>query len=293
MLPVENPLYASPNSAGGDDARAGGRGARLAAEFPAALEERRFEVLYRPTFDLHSKQMVALEAILHWPHESLKDIQPEEIVAAAGGLGLTGELDDWWLASVTCDLEHFRADRHKLPVAVRLHALDDPAALWGRLRAWAEVKLPQKPLLLVDEPSLQRGGDPLVAVLDNARAAGFTLAIDQFGTSCTRFSHLRRLAPAWLKLDRKLVARAISDEVTGSLIHNVVQLAHLLGIKVVASGIANHEQFWLMRNAGCDLGEGHEFLDPVPASAIGGMLGGEQEKGGLRSRLTQRFRIFG
>lgn len=269
------------------------RARRLLADFPAALRERQFEVLYCPIFDLHSKQMAALEASLRWHHSLFHEVPFEDILSAANGAGLAGELDDWWMGSVASDLEELRTHRRFLPAAVRLHALHDPAGLLGRLRAWGEVRLPERPLLLVDEPGLRHGGDALVKALAEANRAGFSLAIDQFGAGYTRFSDLRRLSLAWFKLDRRLVARAICDEVAGALIHNLIQFAHRLGIKVVAPGISNQEQFWLMRNAGCDLGEGEEFVGPVPASAIGGMLGAEAKRRGLRGRLGERLRIFG
>jgi EAL domain-containing protein (putative c-di-GMP-specific phosphodiesterase class I) len=122
--------------------------------------------------------------------------------------------------------------------------------------------------LVVDEAHLNRGGAPLVEVLAEAGEQGFSVAIDHYGVGYTPFSHMLKLPLAWLKIDRGLVNEAMMGGAGPGMIESIIRMARNWNLKVIASGIESHEQHWLMKTAGCDLGQGGRFPGPLRAEEI-------------------------
>jgi EAL domain-containing protein (putative c-di-GMP-specific phosphodiesterase class I) len=185
---------------------------------------------------------------------------------------MLAELDDWWLPAVLTDIQRLNNKLNPPQVLMRLHNVDDYQRLGDRIQDCGELQLKQKPILLLDEAGLNRGGDPLVEVLAGLGEQGYRLALDRFGLGNTSYRRLLRLPLAWVKLDPTLVDGALIREADGTLIYNIVNLAHSLNIRVIAANIGSKELFWLMCNVGCDLGEGEAFMPAQPIQSFVEML---------------------
>jgi diguanylate cyclase (GGDEF)-like protein/PAS domain S-box-containing protein len=253
------------------------RFAVLRRDLPAAIAEGALQLLYQPIVDLADEHLVAFEAGIRWVHPQLGAVLPEEIRDAAQEVQVEADLDDWGVARVATDIASWDPRGEPVRVMLRMHDLSQPERLRRRLLGWL-ARFPEQRgrlALGVDEAHLNRGGAPLVEVLAEAGEQGFSVAIDHYGVGYTPFSHMLKLPLAWLKIDRGLVNEAMIGGAGSGMIESIIRMARNWNLKVIASGIESHEQHWLMKTAGCDLGQGGRFPGPLRAEEI-------------RQRLTQR-----
>jgi EAL domain-containing protein (putative c-di-GMP-specific phosphodiesterase class I) len=111
-----------------------------------------------------------------------------------------------------------------------------------------------------------------VAALNSLRALGVQLSIDDFGTGYSSLAYLRELPVDELKVDRAFIARA---ELTGrdlALVSTIMELGHILGLRVVAEGIENQAQLDAVRRLGCALGQGYHLHRPLDPAGIPPLL---------------------
>jgi diguanylate cyclase (GGDEF)-like protein/PAS domain S-box-containing protein len=257
------------------------RFAILRRDLPQAIAGGALQLLYQPIVDLGDEHLVAFEASLRWPHPELGAVLPEEIRDAAQEAQVEAELDDWGTQRLGEDLATWDTQGEPLRVMLRMHDLGHPERLRRRLHGWLERHPAQRGrlALVVDEAHLNRGGAPLVEVLAEAGTLDFSVAIDHYGVGYTPFSHLLKLPLAWLKIDRGLVNEAMMGGAGPGMIESIIRMARNWNLKVIASGIESHEQHWLMKTAGCDLGQGGRFPGPLRAEEVGRRFAHNAEEG--------------
>jgi len=135
--------------------------------------------------------------------------------------------------------------------------------------------LPGKQLLLeITEDFLLTDRDRARAILAQVRALGVQISIDDYGTGYSSLSYLRDLPIDELKLDRSFIVPMTNDSRTLALVSSTIELAHSLGLAVVAEGVEDASQLAFIRNAGCDEAQGYHFSRPLPADQIAGWLAG-------------------
>jgi EAL domain-containing protein (putative c-di-GMP-specific phosphodiesterase class I) len=112
--------------------------------------------------------------------------------------------------------------------------------------------------------------DPVRAmkVLDDVRRLGVRIAIDDFGTGYSSLSYLRRLQPDEIKIDKSFVAQMLTDENSGVIVRSTIDLAHGLGLKVVAEGVEDQPTYEALEALGCDRLQGFHIAMPMPLDAL-------------------------
>ncbi|HXC42867.1 MAG TPA: EAL domain-containing protein, partial [Candidatus Dormibacteraeota bacterium] len=114
--------------------------------------------------------------------------------------------------------------------------------------------------------------DDTTACMKRFREAGVVLSIDDFGTGYSSLGYLRQFPVDALKIDRSLISEMLADRITRDTVDLIIVLGHKLKLKVIAEGIETMQQFELLRELGCDLGQGYLFSQPVVAEAAGQLL---------------------
>ncbi len=256
-----------------------------------ALEEDQLRVYYQPNFSVRSSgRVLGLEALLRWQHPERGLLGAEDFIAVAEETGLVVEIGQHVLREVLRALAHWRTQRPDMTIAINLslRELEDiglPAALAAALRA-ADVE-PDALCIEVAESAVARNPVAATRVLRALKEMGVHTAIDDFGTGTSSVVGLRRLPVDQIKLHGSLVSRLGSDPQETPVVGAVVELAHALGLRVVAEGVERETQLHELRALGCDGVQGFLFAPAMPEEAIESLLDaangdGELEWSGTR-----------
>src|SRR5579875_3229185 len=246
---------------------------RLAEELRVAVEERHFELHYQPQVDLLTGEIVAVEALLRWPHPRLGFVPPPAFLPLAEESDLMGPLTELVLDEATRQCAAWRAAGHALTVSVNVSPtnLVDPRFTATVKRTLERNGLPPEGLVLeVTETSAISNLERSKAVIEEMRAFGVTVSVDDFGAGFTSLAYLGSLAVGELKLDRSFVTE-LATAAAGrdvAIVQSTLELAHSLGLRVVAEGGEDIASLELLRDLGCDLAQGYLISRPKPASEL-------------------------
>jgi diguanylate cyclase (GGDEF)-like protein/PAS domain S-box-containing protein/excisionase family DNA binding protein len=244
-----------------------------------ALERGEFVLHYQPIVDLATGAPVGVEALIRWQHPQRGIVGPGEFVTVAEETGLIVPLGRWVIREACRQAvawERATASRERLAVSVNLSARQffgaDLAAEIAAILEETHLPPPRLELEITESVAMDRAELGLGA-LEAIRDVGVRIALDDFGTGYSSLAYLRDLPLDVLKVDRAFVARLGSDSADDSIVSAIVGLAHGLGIAVVAEGIETTAQLAALRDLGCDLGQGYLISAPLPADALGPLLG--------------------
>ncbi len=236
---------------------------------------------YQPQVDLASGRIVCVEALLRWQHPRLGFVSPEEIIRLAEQSGLMNSLTGLILREAISDCAAWQSRHPEVGVAVNLSAWDlqDPE-LPGVIRQLLEEHDLTGDRLTLEITESAVMNDPLRAreVMQQLSRMGAALAIDDYGTGFSSLAYLKLLPVDSLKIDRSFVIDMLDDENDAIIVRSTVELAHNLGLKVVAEGVENVEVLDLLRAHGCDAAQGYHLARPMPARRLLHWLAGEPDE---------------
>jgi diguanylate cyclase (GGDEF)-like protein len=247
----------------------------LEADMSGALERQELFLLYQPTFDIRSKAITGVEALLRWRHPLRGTLSPETFIGIAEQTGLIVPIGRWVLGTACEQAASWQRNGHELDVAVNLSArqLDDDALVEDVHEALeASGLLPRRLTLEITETALMRDAPTAAHRLDSLKALGVRVAIDDFGTGYSSLAYLRQFPVDALKIDRSFIAGIEHSSQSKALIHMLVQLGKELGIDVLGEGIEEPAQLEELQRQQCDLGQGFLFARPLEPDAVEGFL---------------------
>ena len=273
-------------------AKAGGRNVFMfyAAEMATQLNERlvveqglrraidgnELELHYQPVFELATGRVVGAEALVRWRRGG-EVVSPARFISIAEQTSLIERLGAWVLDAACAQAAQWQA--HGLP-PIRLAVNVSPrqlgrggfdAAVRAALDRWSmpagglELEMTESAIQVIDESR------PLLAAL---KQLGVHLAIDDFGTGYSSLSVLKHLPVDRLKIDRSFVSDLATREDSRAIVRAIIALGKTLDLRIVAEGIESNEQLDLLREAGCDEGQGYLVCRPLPAEAFAAWLDG-------------------
>ena len=225
---------------------------------------------YQPRLSLPSLRLTGAEALLRWDHVELGRLSPSAVVAVAEESGLMPQLGMWVLDAACAQIRAWDslADARPPRVAVNVAAQqllnDDLADDVARvLRRW---KLPGDVLELeITETAAIQNLRRSVALLTEIRSMGVSIALDDFGTGYSSLAHLRRLPLDSVKIDQSFIRELPRDESNQAVVTAIIELAHRLGLTVVAEGVEMQSQLDHLIRGGCDEAQGWLFAPALPA----------------------------
>ena len=248
---------------------------QLVADLRAALERNELVMHFQPKVSLKGGRVEGLEALVRWQHPRLGLLQPAAFIDMAERSGLIAPLTS---AALDGALTECRAWMHAgltVTVAVNLSArsLRDESIVADVAAALERHGVPGHMLQLeITENSFV--SDPTAArqVLGALRELGVSIAIDDFGTGYSSLAHLKDLPIDELKIDRHFVAGLAHGNAEAAIVRSTVQLAHDLGLRVVAEGVESSAVLAELARLGCDAVQGFLFGQPGPADGLWAML---------------------
>ena len=239
------------------------------------ISKGQMELHYQPQVELISGSVVGVEALVRWRHPAEGLVPPMEFIPLAESSGLMVELTAAVLDTALSQCRRLRAGGIPLRVAVNVSpsALVDSGftTMVRRLLVTHDVAPPELVLELTEEllmDNRQRG----VQALFQLREAGVRVAIDDYGTGYSSLAYLKDLPVNELKLDRTFVADLTSSTHSAAIVSSTIDLAHALGLEIVAEGVEDPGTLQALRDAGCDLAQGYLLSRPVPAEGVPGAV---------------------
>jgi diguanylate cyclase (GGDEF)-like protein len=243
----------------------------LAGEMRRALADDELALYYQPAANLATGDLIGVEALVRWRHPDRGLLAPGAFLPAIEHTALMRELSRRVLAMAICQAgAWFRLDR-PWRVAVNLSAtdlldrslVDDVAALLRRYGTPA-----RRVTLEVTESILMTDPVRAMEVLGKLRELGVSVALDDFGTGWSSLTHLQRMPVDEIKIDRSFVAAMATEASSAAIVSSTVDLAHALGLRVVAEGIEDEATWTRLRAVGCDAAQGYHLSRPLPPGEL-------------------------
>ena len=243
----------------------------LVGELRGALDRDELVLHYQPTLRLVDDAVVAVEALIRWNHPRHGLLYPNAFIPAAEQTGLIDPLTDWVVAAALSQLRAWDAAGVDLEVAVNVSArnLTSPGFAGRVLAAVAASGFGNHRLVLeVTETAMVTDIGRSTCALHQLDAAGIHIALDDFGQGQTSLAHLAGLPLTTLKIDRSFVTDMTSNRPHAAIVRSVIELAHNLGMKVVAEGVEDEVALQALRDLRCDIAQGYLLARPMTAERM-------------------------
>jgi diguanylate cyclase len=256
----------------------------LLGDLRRALDAKEVELHYQPKVRFDG-QVAGLEALVRWVHPERGRVSPDEFIAIAESSGLMPHLTEYVLDTALAQVARWRSQGLMVPVAVNVSPRDvhTPGFAGSVAARLARHGVPAGSLqleitehVLLEDP--QRAADTLAGLTGH----GVKMSLDDFGTGYSSLVHLRRLPVSELKIDRSFVARLAVDTEDAEIVRCTVDLAHSLGLLVVAEGVEDDETWERLRDLGCDAVQGWLVAAAMPPHEATAWLLARGERGWQR-----------
>jgi diguanylate cyclase (GGDEF)-like protein len=240
----------------------------LMGEFRAAIENHSLELLYQPKVDVQTGNIIGAEALLRWNHPERGNIKPDEFIPLAEQTGLIKPLTSWVLDEAAEQCMEWREvwPDFNMSINLSVHNLHD-VALLTQVREMVSQNnlLPSSITMEITEGDIMT--DPIRAkeILESLSMLGVTLSIDDFGTGYSSLSYLKQLPVEEIKIDKSFVLEMMSDENDAVIVKATIDLAHNLGLKIVAEGVKDQKTWDRLRSLNCDIAQGYFISKPITA----------------------------
>ena len=250
---------------------------RLENELRRAINEGQFEVYYQPELLLETGEIFGVEALVRWEHPERGLVPPGEFIPLAEETGLILPLGRWVLEQACHQAREWRQQYPLVPlkmsVNLSVREAQNPFVAREVSRLLQETGFDGHGLTLeVTESVLMEDMESIIGILEELKALGVELAIDDFGIGYASLNYLKHLPADYLKTDCSFVEGLKKNSKDMAILEATINLAHNLGLKVIAEGVETEEQLRYLKRLGCDLAQGYYFAEPLPAARVSEML---------------------
>ena len=236
-----------------------------------SLQTGQLQLFYQPKINLLNKSVVSVEALLRWEHPQQGFVPPEFLIRMSEQSGIIGELTTWVINQAISDCATWQADNVNIGVSINLSAwnLQDP-----KLPELITASLQRNQLhpsflsLEITESAVM--SDPARAreVMNELDDMGLSLEIDDYGTGFSSLAYLKLLPVSTLKIDKSFVMDMLNDPNDLIIVRSTIELAHNLGMTVIAEGVENTAILDDLRSMRCDIAQGYYISKPVPKDKL-------------------------
>jgi EAL domain-containing protein (putative c-di-GMP-specific phosphodiesterase class I) len=224
---------------------------------------------------MSDQRLTGVEALLRWPHPTRGMIMPGSFIPVAEETGLIVPLGNWVLEESCRQAAAWLADGLQITIAINVSARQITK---GRLpetlaTLLAKHRIPATALQIeITESAFMTDPDAAIAVLDQLRDIGVSIAVDDFGTGYSSLARLSGMPIDMVKIDRSFVLNAEHSHKDVQVVKTVIALAEALGLDVVAEGVESASQARLLKDSGCDVCQGYFFAHPQSAEELTALI---------------------
>jgi EAL domain-containing protein (putative c-di-GMP-specific phosphodiesterase class I) len=247
---------------------------RAGANLRRALDENQFEMHYQPIVDLATGRADRFEALVRWrnPEHGLE--LPAAFLPAMAETGLIVQLGRWVIDEVCRQLAAWGPSVANVAVNLSDREFWHTGLLTHVLHSLNRHNLTADRLTLeITESVIMRRPEAAKRLMRDMHDAGLALHVDDFGTGYSSLQVLHHFPVDAFKIDRSFIETLTTGDHTDELVRAIIAMGKALGLTVVAEGIETAEQFELLRQIGCENGQGYLFAPAVPADHVSELLG--------------------
>ncbi|MCV2490460.1 bifunctional diguanylate cyclase/phosphodiesterase [Geodermatophilus sp. YIM 151500] len=244
---------------------------QLGTELEQAMRDGSIGVVFQPIIDAQSSDIVSVETLVRWAHPRYGPIPPDDFIHLAEQIGRIGALTDHVLDLALARCRRWLDQDIALSVAVNLsaHCLGEPDLVARVRRALQRHGVPGELLTLeLTEGSVVSDSVRGSTVLGDLHALGLRLSMDDFGTGYSSLSQLRHLPIDEVKIDKSFVLGMSTSQGESFIARSIIELAHNLGLRVVAEGVEDEATRNLLAEMGCDKLQGFLVSRPLPEDRL-------------------------
>jgi len=261
----------------------------LEADLSAAVQEGQFFLLYQPIFDLPSRHVVGVEALIRWQHPTRGVVLPDSFIPLAEESGLIVPIGRWVLHEACRQAAVWAREGFGIGVAVNVsaHQLGRKEFADDVRRSLQESRIDPSSLTLeITETTLMRDVPAACERLETLKALGVRVAIDDFGTGYASLSNLRRVPVDVLKIDKSFVAALNDGNQSRELFQAILGVGKALSLAVVAEGVEHQSQMVALEAMGCAMGQGFLLGRASRPAVIESLLGPSASRRAVGSRAV-------
>ncbi len=234
-----------------------------------AITEKKLVVHFQPIVDLKTQETIALEALVRWNHPERGLLLPEAFIPLAEESDLIVKIDQWVIRT-GCEQVKVWRDRHGLTISLSVNMsrrqFRDTALCDFMARALDESGLPPEAFMIeITESLMLDSKNELSKKVQRFRKMGIKTAIDDFGTGYSSLSRLLQDPIDLMKIDPSFIHGIEINSKKKALLENIIRMGRSLNMSVLAEGIETEKTFLLLKEMGCDLGQGYFFCPPCSA----------------------------
>ncbi len=250
-------------------------GKLVVSGFDKALRDEEFQPYYQPIYDSVTHKIVSAEALVRW-NQNGNLIPPGMFIPALEENGSVSRVDRYISERVTALLRRRKAEgKLVVPVSINLSAMDFYASetidsVMNDIDTMCESGI--KPRYEITETAWADAADNRSEIIESMRAKGAQILIDDFGSGYSSFSTVRDYNFDILKIDMGFVRKLGTDSKVDGIVNSIIEMAHSIGLKVVAEGVEYESHLNFLREHGCDYIQGYYFSKPLPEAEFEKLL---------------------
>jgi diguanylate cyclase (GGDEF)-like protein len=237
----------------------------LLGELRRAVVEDQLFLLYQPKVDLRVGRVTGVEALVRWKHPRLGMIPPDQFIPLAERTGFIMPLTLWILHAALAQCAAWnRENCFRMAVNLsmwNLQAIELPEQIMGLITSSAIS--PSQLQLEVTESAIMANPEQALENVTRMKKMGLRFSIDDFGTGYSSLAYLKRLPVDEIKVDKSFVRNMTREQGDSVIVRSTIDLAHNLGLKVVAEGVEDSETMQALIELGCDEAQGYYFSKPL------------------------------
>lgn len=240
---------------------------RIINDLRSALIDDQFQLYYQPIVELSTNKVFKAEALIRWIHPINGIINPCQFIHIAEKTNMIAAIGDWVFRNAAQYTKQLRLLNPDFQMSINVSPLqfenNSKATKW--ISHLNKLGIPAESITIeITEGLLLDLTEAVKQQLTQYREAGIEMAIDDFGTGYSSLAYLKKFDIDYIKIDRAFVNNLAVENSDMVLCEAIIDMAHKLGFKVIAEGVETEAQLALLKQAGCDFGQGYLFSKPIP-----------------------------
>lgn len=238
----------------------------------SALERQEFVLYYQPKVNMHTGEVIGVEALIRWQHPERGLVPPLDFLPNIEGQPISIAVGEWVINTALDQISQWQSTGITLPISVNISAYqlqqtNFVTRLTALLAAHPKVS-PHSLELEVLETGVVSDINSVSVAMYACKDLGVHFALDDFGTGYSSLTHLRHLPASWIKIDQSFVRDMLDDPDDLAIIKGVISLAKAFQRNIIAEGVETIEHGTALLELGCQLAQGYGIARPMPASDI-------------------------